>query len=144
MKGRRAIPATELRVHLGEALRALDQEDIVVEKGGVPVAVITRYEGVTDMAAAAAGTAWSKAVVKPAEAGGWARAEAAMERGWSGISAEDLVESVRRARAEGTKAEPVTLDEASCEAFDHSTPLVVRVGQVSAVGVPAQSGSKTL
>ena len=63
------------------------------------------------MAAAAAGTAWSKAVVKPAEAGGWARAEAAMERGWSGISAEDLVESVRRARAEGTKAEPVTLDE---------------------------------
>ena len=39
-KPRRTLPATELRVHLGEALRALEAEDLVIEKGGVPVALL--------------------------------------------------------------------------------------------------------
>ena len=45
MKEKRRLPATELRVRLGEALRSLEDGDIVIEKGGVPVAVLSRYPG---------------------------------------------------------------------------------------------------
>jgi hypothetical protein len=124
MKERRAVPATELRVHFGEALKALDREDIIVEKGGVPVALLTRYEGVTAMATAATSTAWGEAVVKAAEPGGWARAESAMARGWSGVDADELVAHVRRSREEGTRSEPVTLgDQDHDERWPHDSEI---------------------
>ncbi len=37
---KRVVPATEARVHLGELLRALAREDVIIEKGGVPVAAL--------------------------------------------------------------------------------------------------------
>lgn len=44
MKKRATVSATDLRVRLGEMLRRLEGEDLVIEKGGIPVAVITRYQ----------------------------------------------------------------------------------------------------
>ena len=46
MKKRTTVSATDLRVNLGAMLRRLEAEDLVVEKGGVPVAVLSRYEPV--------------------------------------------------------------------------------------------------
>ena len=97
---RRTLPATELRVHLGAALRALAEEDIVIEKGGVPVALLTAYRP----AAAEAGgaeTAYTRSLSRAAEPGGWERMDAAMAAGWTGIEPEELVANVYRWRAEG-------------------------------------------
>ena len=44
MKKRATVSATDLRVRLGEMLRRLEDEDLVIEKGGIPVAVLSRYE----------------------------------------------------------------------------------------------------
>jgi|CXWL01.1.fsa_nt_gi antitoxin (DNA-binding transcriptional repressor) of toxin-antitoxin stability system len=47
MKKRTTVSATDLRVNLGAMLRRLEAEDLVVEKGGVPVAVLSRYAPVS-------------------------------------------------------------------------------------------------
>jgi len=43
MSKAKRMPATEFRVHLGKVLRNLDRGDVIIEKGGVPVARVTRY-----------------------------------------------------------------------------------------------------
>jgi hypothetical protein len=94
------MPATELRIHLGDALKALEEEDIVVEKGGVPIAMLVRY-GPEAKAMSEAATGYERALSKRAEAGSWERALSAMERGWAGISAEELTANIYRWRDEG-------------------------------------------
>ena len=110
---RRRVPATELRVHLGEALRALEDEDLVIEKGGVPVALLTRYDGVIYEIGREArmSRAYTAALTKRGNPEAWPGAFVAMARGWAGIEAEALTERVYAARAAGATSVHYTLDE---------------------------------
>jgi len=101
------MPATELRVHLGAALRALVREDLVIEKGGVPVAVLTGYR--PEEAAAVEGE-YERALSKRAEPRGSERMSAAMAAGWSGIEPEELVANVYRWREKGAPSRRLSLD----------------------------------
>ncbi len=112
-KQRRKIPATELRVHLGEALKALEDEDIVIEKGGVPVALLTRYGREVGTMEAATETQYERALSKRAEAGGWERTLSAMERGWLGINEDEMTANIYRWRAEGATQRRYELDDDS-------------------------------
>lgn len=109
-KRRRIIPATELRVHLGDALKSLEEEDIVVEKGGVPIAMLIKYGREAKVMTETA-TSYERALAQPAQAGGWARALSAIERGWVGINEEELVENIYRWRQEGGTSRRYGLDE---------------------------------
>jgi hypothetical protein len=100
-KPRRIVPATELRVHLGEALKGLEDEDIVIVKGGVPVAMLTRYGKERAAMVETIETQYERALSKRAEAGGWERTAGAMERGWVGPNEEELIANIYRWREEG-------------------------------------------
>ena len=116
-KPRRILPATELRVHLGEALRSLEAEDLVIEKGGVPVALLIKYRAETPAAQAPAAEAggieaeYQRSLSRRAEPGGWERMDAVMASGWAGIEAEELVANVYRWREEGATSRHFTFDE---------------------------------
>ena len=110
-KPRRNVPATELRVRLGEALKALEDEDIVVEKGGVPVALLTRYGKEVASMGVETETLYERALSKRAEAGGWERTLSAMERGWAGIDEDEMTANIYRWRVEGTTRTRYELDE---------------------------------
>ena len=111
-KPRRILPATELRVHLGEALRSLEAEDLVIEKGGVPVALLIKYQAAAPAAEAPGIEAeYRRSLSRRAEPGGWERMDAAMASGWSGIEAEELVANIYRWRVEGATARHFTFDE---------------------------------
>lgn len=110
VRKRKGIPATEVRVHLGEALKAVEEEDLVIEKGGVPVAILTKYVPAGEASMAVA-TEYERAVSKRAEPGGIERMTAAMARGWAAIDADEFIEGVYRAREEGASARDVTLDD---------------------------------
>jgi len=109
-KRRRIMPATELRIHLGEALKALEEEDIVVEKGGVPIAMLVRY-GPEAKAMSEAATSYERALSKRAEAGGWERTLSAIERGWAGIDEGEMIANIYRWREEGATRRYVSLDD---------------------------------
>ena len=110
-KPRRNLPATELRVHLGEALRALEAEDLVIEKGGVPVALLIKYRSESEAAAPAAAGEYERALSHRAEPGAWERMDAVMAGGWAGIEAEELVANVYRWRAEGAEPRHFSFDK---------------------------------
>jgi len=113
-KPRRILPATELRVHLGEALRSLEAEDLVIEKGGVPVALLIKYRTETPAAEAPGIEAeYERSLSRHAEPGGWERMDAAMASGWAGIEAEELVANIYRWREEGATGRHFTFDEGS-------------------------------
>lgn len=122
----RAMPATELRIHLGEVLRSLDDGDVIVEKGGVPVAVLRRWQGRAGRAPQAGGAAggemdieatgeraasgaYAAALSRRARPDGLARALAAMDRGWAGLDADALRDSVYGAREAGASDRHFTL-----------------------------------
>jgi hypothetical protein len=86
---RRRISATELRVHLGEMLRALEDEEFVIEKGGVPVAVLSRYRPVEAERV--------RGVLK-GDPSKWPDALAAIEEGFTGIDGEALKDEIYRRR----------------------------------------------
>jgi hypothetical protein len=109
MRKRRRIPATELRVHLGEALKALQTEELVIEKGGVPVAVIRLYEGPSEEVSEMR-TEYERSLSKRAEPNGIARTLAAMERGWVGIDADELSANIERWREAGARSTRPSLD----------------------------------
>lgn len=109
-KRRRIIPATELRIHLGEALKGLDEEDIVVEKGGVPIAMLVQY-GREAKAMSQIATTYERALSRAAEPGGWERTLAAMERGWAGIDDSEMTANIYRWRDEGATRTRYDLDE---------------------------------
>jgi antitoxin (DNA-binding transcriptional repressor) of toxin-antitoxin stability system len=113
-KPRRTMPATEVRVRLGEVLRCLASEDIVIEKGGIPVAVLTAYQAPAVETAgrrpAAGGIEdeYERAVSRRAEPRGWERMDKAMAAGWAGIGPDELAANVYRWREEGqTSEDPV-------------------------------------
>src|SRR5688572_29999390 len=112
MKRDRRMAATDLRVNLGAALRSLDDGDIVIEKGGVPVAVLSRYgdrvRGATEVGDAAS---YTEAISKPADrsADALARALAAMDVGWSGLDPDEAIENIYRRRDEGASDRHVDL-----------------------------------
>ena len=110
-KRRRTLAATELRVHLGEALRALETEDLVIEKGGVPVALLISYRSETVEVAPEPAGAYERAVSKRAEPGGLERMESVMGSGWAGIEAEEFVANVYRWREAGASARHFSFDE---------------------------------
>jgi len=121
-KTRRVLAATELRVHLGEALRALATEDLVIEKGGVPVALLISYRsGAVEGAPEPAG-AYERAVSKRAEPGGLERMESVMGSGWAGIEAEEIVANVYRWREEGASARHFSFDEPLEEGDEREVP----------------------
>lgn len=110
------MPATELRVHLGEALRALETEDLVVEKGGVPVALLTRYDGTAYQLRKGGGdmttnAAYEAALSKRGDAAAWPGTFAVMKLGWLEIDSDELVESIYKWRAAGTSNRVVELSE---------------------------------
>lgn len=107
---RRTVPATELRVHLGAALRALVEEDLVIEKGGVPVALLTNYHAAT-VSAGGLEAEYARSLSKAAEPGGWERMSAAMAGGWAGVSAEEMVANIYRWRAEGGMSPRLSPDD---------------------------------
>lgn len=113
-KRRRTIAATDLRVHLGEALKALDEEDIVIEKGGIPVAMLTKYGDAREMSPLRS-TEYEMALGKRAEPGTWPEAEAAMASGWAGIEAAELVAEVYRGREAGATERHYELESFSYE-----------------------------
>ena len=110
-KPRRTVPATELRVHLGEALKALEDEDIVVEKGGVPVALLTRYRREVAHMEPGTETQYERALSKRAEPGGWERTLVAMERGWAGINEDEMIANIYRWRELGATQRRYGLDD---------------------------------
>ncbi len=114
-KPRRILPATELRVHLGEALRALEAEDLVIEKGGVPVAMLIKYRSEAEAAAPAAAGEYERALSHRAEPGSWERMDAAMGSGWAGIEPEEFAANVYRWRAEGAQPRHFSFDEPEAE-----------------------------
>jgi antitoxin (DNA-binding transcriptional repressor) of toxin-antitoxin stability system len=100
------MAATELRIHLGAALRSLDKGDIVIEKGGIPVAVLTRYRrGETPSERE---QAYERALAKRGDPAAWPRAFQAMSEGWSGLDAEELKANIRRWRIEGSRDKAYT------------------------------------
>ena len=121
VRKRKGIPATEVRVHLGEALKAVEDADLVIEKGGVPVAILTKYAPAGEASVAAA-TEYERALSKRAEAGAVERMSAAMARGWATIDADEFIERVYRAREEGASARDVTLDDDEGGADDGELP----------------------
>jgi antitoxin (DNA-binding transcriptional repressor) of toxin-antitoxin stability system len=117
-KPRRTMPATEFRVRLGEVLRSLDREDIVIEKGGIPVAVLTAYRPpAADTAGRPADAGieseYDRAVSKRAEPRGWELMDEAMAAGWAGIEPDELVANVYRWREEGQTSEFRSWDDRS-------------------------------
>jgi antitoxin (DNA-binding transcriptional repressor) of toxin-antitoxin stability system len=110
-KPRRTLPATELRVHLGEALRALETEDLVIEKGGVPVALLIKYRSEAEAVAPAASGEYERALSHRAAPGGWQRMDAVMASGWAGIEPEEFAADVYRWRAEGAQPRHFSFDE---------------------------------
>ncbi len=101
MNRRTTISATELRVHLGETLRRLDKEDLVIEKGGVPVAVLRRY--VPEAAESRVEAEYERALARRAEPRGWERMDAAIAAGWAGVDADELVANIYRWRDEDAR-----------------------------------------
>ena len=96
-KKERRLPATHVRVHLGEVLRSLEREgDVVIERDGIPVARLVRYEPV-DRAALPPG------VSKAGDPSAWPRAIAAARRGWKDIDGERLIAQIRQWRDEGSR-----------------------------------------
>jgi antitoxin (DNA-binding transcriptional repressor) of toxin-antitoxin stability system len=96
-KKERRLPATHVRVHLGEVLRSLEREgDVVIERDGIPVARLVRYEP-ADHAARPPG------VSKAADPSAWPRAIAAIRQGLTGIDGEQLIADIRRWREEGSR-----------------------------------------
>jgi hypothetical protein len=117
MRKRRRIPATELRVHLGEALKALQTEELVIEKGGVPVAVVRLYEGPSEEVSEMR-TEYEKSLSKSAEPNGMAKTFAAIERGWVGIEANEFIANVERWREAGATRRRFSLDDDDAEDTD--------------------------
>ena len=117
-KPRRTLPATELRVHLGEALRALEAEDLVIEKGGVPVALLVKYRGESQTFETAASSEYERALSHRAEPAGWQRMDGVMASGWAGIEAEELAANVYRWRAEGAQPRHFSFDDPAQEEAD--------------------------
>jgi hypothetical protein len=125
-KPRRKLPATELRVHLGEALKALEEEDLVIEKGGVPVAILSRYDGIvyrvgkggTEMSTGT--TAYLAALSKRGNPAAWPAAFNAMKRGWAGIESGEMTGAVYAAREAGASTRAYTIDEE--DASDDEVP----------------------
>ena len=117
------MAATELRVHLGEALRALETEDLVIEKGGVPVAILSRYDGVvyqirkggSDMNKNAA---YEAALVRRGNAAALPAALEAMRLGWVGINSDELVAEIYAAREDGASSRVLDFDEGEDEDDD--------------------------
>lgn len=105
LDARRRMRATELRVHLGEALRTLADGEIVIEKDGFPVAVLSQYR--LDRPARredqmnARNTEYARTVGRPAAPNSRARLESVLGSGWAGINAGELVANIYRWRAEG-------------------------------------------
>jgi antitoxin (DNA-binding transcriptional repressor) of toxin-antitoxin stability system len=114
-KPRRILPATELRVHLGQALRALEAEDLVIEKGGVPVALLTKYRSEAEAAAPSGAGEYESALSHRTEPAGWERMDAVMGSGWAGIEPEEFAANVYRWRAEGVQPRHLSFDEPGLE-----------------------------
>ena len=125
-KNRRVVSATELRVHLGEILRSLETQDIVVEKGGLPVAMVVRYEstalgpaGLRYYAnAPVSAQEYEAALSQRADPGGAERMDAAMAAGWAGIDADELTANVYRWREEGATSRFLSPSEDDDQAED--------------------------
>jgi antitoxin (DNA-binding transcriptional repressor) of toxin-antitoxin stability system len=134
-KPRRTMPATEFRVRLGEVLRSLGREDIVIEKGGIPVAVLTAYSpAAVEMAGprpAAAGidAEYDRAVSKRAEPRGWERMDEAMAAGWAGIEPEELAANIYRWREEGQTSEVAVWDRGNAPTEEAADGGEVPAGQ---------------
>lgn len=99
---RTVVSATDLRVRLGEMLRRLEHEDLVIEKGGVPVAVLTRYMPEPASRSPVAGgkhDEYEAALVKRADARGWETTLDAIRSGWgSEVDADAMARRVYEAR----------------------------------------------
>jgi hypothetical protein len=131
---RRRLAATELRVHLGEALKALETEDLVIEKGGVPVAILSRYDGVvynirkggSDMNQNAA---YEAALCRRGNPAALPAALEAMRLGWVGIDSDELVAEIYAAREAGASSRVLDFDEGEDEADDDDIPSGQRLLQ---------------
>ena len=140
------MTATDFRVHFGEVLGSLEDQEVVVEKGGVAVAVLIPFR--SDRTRSRGGgddmnKTYEAAVSRTASANGLASMIAAMERGWTGINAAELVESIYARREAGAKSEHYTLDE---EADDSEVPAGQRylysrtLGEVRRIADEGDSG----
>lgn len=99
---RATVSATDLRVRLGEMLRRLEHEDLVIEKGGIPVAVLTRYApeaGPRSLEPATMKAEYEAALVKRADTTGWETTLDAIRVGWgSEVDASAMARRVYEAR----------------------------------------------
>ncbi len=113
MKGKdaRTISATEARVHFGELLKSLADGDVLIEKGGIPVAVLSaaprwgsREPGPKEVPMErfpVLMNANAGVVAKAPAPNGWARLEAATSAGWVGVDTDAAIADVYRWRDEG-------------------------------------------
>jgi prevent-host-death family protein len=101
-----SVPATELRVHLGSVLRRIRKgEDIVIEKGGTPVAVVidvTKYEQLREIERQHTPLRPQRVLASPAPDGP-ERLRRAMKTGWKGIDGEELKKRIRESRKISTR-----------------------------------------
>lgn len=82
-------------------MRRLAFEELVIEKGGIPVAVLSRYTpGSAEVGVEAA---YQQALARRAEPRGWERMDAAVAAGWAGLDAEEMVANIYRRREEAAR-----------------------------------------
>lgn len=107
-----AVPASEARVHLGEMLRRVCKgEDIVIEKGGTPVAAlidVADYEEYQRLKAARAREQVPPGVLSKPTPEGIERMKRAFG-GWKDMDIEQLRKNIRASRKVVTRP-PVKLD----------------------------------
>lgn len=127
MVRRTTVSATDLRVRLGEMLRRLDEEDLVIEKGGTPVAILSRYRPAgADGRGIGTGVSqeYERSLVKTADARGWETTLDAIRAGWKDVDADAMLRRIYEARDENARrARHYTLDieseeDAASEARD--------------------------
>jgi antitoxin (DNA-binding transcriptional repressor) of toxin-antitoxin stability system len=109
------VSATDLRVRLGEMLRRLEDEELVVEKGGIPVAILSRYhppETDSRSLRRPANEEYERALVKRADPGDWETTMNTIRGGWTGVDAEEMIRNIYRSRDDNARlARHYDLDE---------------------------------
>lgn len=81
-------------------LRRLEDEELVVEKGGIPVAILSRYRPEADsrMLSRPVNEEYERALVKRADPDEWETTMNAIRGGWTGVDAEEMIRNIYAAR----------------------------------------------
>jgi hypothetical protein len=95
MRPRRNISVEECSAYFDTILNMIEREDIVIEEDGMPVAMLVAF---TDESAALSEDRYERMVGKRGDPSEWPAMLDAMQQGWAGIDAEQLIQRIYRDR----------------------------------------------